>query len=74
MKTYTSPPLGFDGIFLSVMYLMAGHWNDNIEVDKNKKPKTPDWKACLKMMKSPEEFMKRLMDFKDIVDKNMVVP
>lgn len=55
------------------MYLMAGHWNDTIEVDKNKKPKSAEWKACLKMMKSPDDFMKRLIEFKDIVDKNLVV-
>jgi hypothetical protein len=74
IKSLTSPPAGFDGVFGSVMYLMGGHWPDAIDVDKNKKPKSADWKACLKMMKSPEEFLKRLIEFKDIVDKNLVVP
>ncbi len=53
---------------------MAGHWNDTIDIDKNKKPKSVEWKSILKMMKSPDEFLKRLVEFKDIVDKNQVVP
>lgn len=56
------------------MFLMAGHWNDTIETDKNKKPKSYEWKSCLKMMKSPDDFMTRLIKFKDIVDRNEVVP
>lgn len=74
MKSFASPPLGFDAVFGSVALLMAGHWNDTIEVDKNKKPKSIEWKACLKMMKNPDDFLKRLIEFKDIVDKNLVVP
>jgi len=31
-------------VFAACMYLMAGHWNETIEVDKNKKPKSVDWK------------------------------
>lgn len=74
MKSFSSPPLGFDAVFGSVTLLMAGHWNDIIEVDKNKKPKSIEWKSCLKMMKNPDEFLKRLIEFKDIVDKNLVIP
>jgi hypothetical protein len=44
-------------VFACVAFLMAGHWNDIIEVDKNKKPKSVEWKASVKMMKSPEEFV-----------------
>jgi len=39
---------------------MAGHWADAIEIDKNKKPKSVEWKASLKLMKNPEEFLNRL--------------
>jgi hypothetical protein len=42
------------------MLLMAGHWNENIDVDKNKKPKSLEWKAAVKMMKNPDEFVTRL--------------
>lgn len=49
---------------------MAGHFNEAIELDAKKKPKSAEWKSCLKLMKNPEDFMKRLIDFKDIVDKN----
>jgi len=36
---------------------MAGFWNEAIEVDKNKKPKSSEWKAALKLMKNPDEFV-----------------
>jgi hypothetical protein len=52
---------------------MAGFWNDAIEVDKNKKPKVNTWKDCLKMMKNPDDFLKRLIDFKEIVDTNSAI-
>jgi len=42
------------------MYLMAGHWPETIEVDKNKRPKSVEWKQSVKMMKNPEEFVSRL--------------
>ena len=38
------------------MYLMAGFWNEAIDVDKNKKPKDVSWKSALKLMKNPDEF------------------
>lgn len=41
-------------VFASCSYLLAGFFNEGIEVDKNKKPKSTDWKACVKMLKSPE--------------------
>jgi hypothetical protein len=49
---------------------MAGFWPEAIEVDKNRRPKNNAWKDCLKMMKSPEEFMNRLIQFKDTIDNN----
>jgi len=36
---------------------MGGFYNE-VEVDKNKRPKDVSWKSCLKMMKNPDEFMK----------------
>jgi dynein heavy chain len=51
---------------------MAGFWPEIIEIDKNKKPKDTSWKACLKLMKNPDDFMKRLGDHKDIIDANLV--
>jgi len=53
---------------------MAGFFNEAIEVDKNKKPKDNSWKSCLKMMRSPDDFMKKLMEHKDIIDANLVPP
>ncbi len=60
-------------VFAACMYLMAGHWNDGIEVDKNKKPKSVEWKSAVKMMKNPDEFVIRLQEFGKIVDENQVV-
>jgi hypothetical protein len=60
-------------VFASCMLLMAGHWNENIDVDKNKKPKSLEWKAAVKMMKNPDEFVTRLQDFGKLVDDNLVV-
>jgi len=61
-------------VFAAASCILAGFWNDAIEVDRNKKPKDLTWKGCLKMMKSPEEFMKKLMEHKDIIDANLVPP
>lgn len=49
---------------------MAGFWPEAIETDKKGKPKGNAWKDCLKMMKNPEDFMNRLIGFKEIVDSN----
>lgn len=59
-------------MFFAVMYMLSTFWPEAIETDKNKKPKLVDWKNALKMMKNPEDFLKRLIEFKDIVDQNMV--
>lgn len=54
------------------MFLLAGFFPEAIEIDKNKKPKSWEWKSCLKLMKSPEQFVQKLLDYKDIVDQNLV--
>jgi hypothetical protein len=59
-------------VFAATMYLLASFWNEAIEIDKNKKPKNTDWKSVLKMMKNPDEYVKYLLSFKDIVDQNIV--
>lgn len=43
-------------MFAATIYLLAGFFNEVIDVDRNKKPKAVDWKAAVKLMKSPEEF------------------
>lgn len=53
--------------------MLAGFWPEAIEIDKNRKPKNWEWKAALKMMKNPEEFLQRLLAFKDTVDQNLVL-
>jgi len=72
-KSFANPPQGVPEVFAACMYLMAGHWPDIIEVDKNKRPKSVEWKSCIKMMKNPEDFVLRLQDFGKIVDDNQVV-
>jgi len=52
--------------------LLAGFFPEAIEVDAKKKPKAVDWKNALKLMKNPEDFLKRLLDYKDTVDANLV--
>lgn len=59
-------------VFSATIYLLAGYFNDAIDIDKNKKPKDVSWKSALKMMKSPEEFLEKLLTFKNIVDANQV--
>ena len=71
-KSWANPPGGVPEVFSACIYLLASFWNEAIEIDKNKKPKHTDWKSALKMMKSPEEFMQKLLGFKDIVDQNLV--
>jgi len=61
-------------VFAATIYLLAGFWPEAIEVDKARKPKATEWKAALKMMKSPEEFLSKLLSFKDTVDANLVIP
>ena len=61
-------------MFAATIYLLAGFWPEAIDVDKSKKPKACDWKSALKMMKSPEEFLSKLLGFKDTVDANLVNP
>jgi dynein heavy chain len=59
-------------VFAATCYLLAGFFPDAIEIDKNKKPKAVDWKNCLKLMKNPDEFLNKLLSFKDTVDQNLV--
>jgi len=33
-----------------------------------------DWNSAKKLMANPEEFLNKLLNFKDIVDQNMVIP
>jgi dynein heavy chain len=59
-------------VFSATIWLLAGFFNESIDVDKNKKPKAVDWKSALKMMQKPEGFLEKLLGFKDIVDANLV--
>jgi hypothetical protein len=53
-KSFATPPAGVDVAFFCCVFLLAGFFPEAIEIDKNKKPKNYDWKACLRLMKSPE--------------------
>jgi dynein heavy chain len=59
-------------VFSATIYLLAGYFNEAIDIDKNKKPKDISWKSALKLMKSPEEYLAKLLSFKDVVDANLV--
>lgn len=72
-KSWANPPTGVPQVFESCLYLLAGFFPEAIEVDpKTKKPKQTDWKSSLKLMKSPDDFLNKLLNFKDIVDSNLV--
>lgn len=71
-KSFANPPAGVPDVFSATIYLLAGFFNEAIEIDKNKKPKDVSWKSALKLMKSPEEFRDKLLSFKDVVDQNLV--
>jgi len=73
-KSWANPPGGVPETFAAAMYLLAGFFPEGIDVDKNKKPKDVAWKSVLKMMKSPDEFLNKLLGFQAIVDANQVVP
>jgi len=51
---------------------MAGFWPEVIEVDKNKKPKSVEWPKCKLLMGNPQDFVNRLLSYKDRVDNNEV--
>lgn len=55
-------------VFAATIYLLAGFFPEAIETDAKKKPKDVSWKSALKLMKNPEDFKQRLLDFKDVVD------
>lgn len=71
-KSWANPPGGVPEVFAATVWLLAGFFPEAIDVDKNKKPKSWDWKACAKLMKSPDEYTAKLKEFKDIVDQNQV--
>jgi len=67
-KKFTNPPVGVPEVFAATMYILAGFWNEVIEVDAKKKPKSSDWKSCVKMMGNPIDFLNKLLGFKEVVD------
>jgi dynein heavy chain, axonemal len=71
-KSWASPPAGIPEAFAASIFLLAGFFPEAIEIDKAKKPKAWDWKAALKMMKNPDEFLNKLKSYKDVVDANQV--
>nr|SYZ35238.1 PtDNAH9b [Paramecium tetraurelia] len=72
-KNFATPPAGVPDVFSATIFLLAGFYNEQIEVDpKSKKPKAYDWKSAQKMMQKPKELLNKLMGFKDIVDANQV--
>ena len=72
-KSFANPPKGVPEVFGTCIYLMAGLVpNEMVEVDKNKKPKAADWKACQKMMKDPKDFKNKLIDCKAWIDEGKV--
>ncbi|KRW98533.1 P-loop containing nucleoside triphosphate hydrolase [Pseudocohnilembus persalinus] len=71
-KSYTNPPSGVGEVFSACMWMLSGFWPEAIECDKLKRPKNYDFKYALKMMKNPEDFLQRLVAFKDTVDQNLV--
>ena len=74
-KSFASPPKGVPEVFFCCIYLLAGLVsNEMIDVDKNKKPKAVEWKACQKMMKDPNDFKNKLMDCKAFIDEGKLPP
>lgn len=67
-KSWATPPQGVPEVFASCAYLLAGFFNEAIDIDKNKKPKAVDWKNCVKMMKNPDQFVEKLKTYKEVVD------
>ena len=54
------------------MCLMAGI-DPNVDIDaRTKKPKNLEWKTALRLMKNPEDFKKKLISFKDLIDSNSI--
>ena len=55
--------------------MLAGFWPEVIEIDdKSKKPKKCDWRSAKKLMENPDNLIRRLKEFKDTVDANLVTP
>jgi dynein heavy chain len=72
LKSFASPPGGIPEVFAATIYLLAGFFNE-IDVDKNKKPKDITWKSALKLMKNPDQFKEILIGFQAVVDRNEVI-
>jgi len=65
-KSWANPPAGVPDVFIACMFLLANFFTSAIDIDpRSKKPKDPNWKNCVKMMKSPEQFVDTLKAFKD---------
>lgn len=54
-KSFNTVIPAVENVFLSVMWLIAGHY-DAVEVDKKMKLKKPTWAGCCKMMGNPKKF------------------
>lgn len=70
LKNYASPSEPIRNCLAATIWLLAGYWSE-IEVDKNKKPKTCDWKYAQKIMMS-SSFVDTLKEYKDGVDQGLV--
>ena len=74
-KAYATPPQGIPEVFAAAIYMLAGFWPEAIEIDnKSKKPKKCDWPSAKKLMGNPDDLIRRLKEFKDTVDQNLVTP
>lgn len=54
-KSFNNVRENVEHVFISVMWLLAGHF-DGVEVDKKLKLKKPTWAGCCKMMGNPKKF------------------
>lgn len=46
-KNFATPPSGVPDVFSATIFLLAGFYNEQIEVDpKSKRPKNYDWKSA----------------------------
>lgn len=70
-KSFNVVKPNVEHVFISVMWLIAGHY-EAVEVDKKMKLKKPDWGGCCKMMGNPKKFQDFLTGFPDYVDKGKV--
>jgi len=72
LKALQNPPADVAKTFTCVLHLLATI-NPDVQVDKKGRMSAEaPWKNALKLMQKPEDFLKQLNAFKEVIDRDAV--